>query len=156
MNDEISGPEIQPADRRLRRVAMVLLPAMLVAALVGLSWLRRRMLDLEYTALTSPSEAAQGVMMLSSRVFVGAALVLGVFGSWYFAVAWKTLRSERFPPEGVPVLRDTPIRSGAAARLRGFVGLFLALLMLLTALALPTLGPQALYDVFLPAFERAE
>ena len=156
MSDQEPNPEIQPANRIFRRVLGLLVPTLLLGGVGSLYWLQQRRLDLEYAALTSPHEAAQGIVDLSSRYFAVLALVLGLVASWYVVVAWKTLRTERFPPEGIPVARDTPIRHGTAARRRGYVGLFLAVLMLLTALALPTLGPRALYDVFLPAFELTE
>lgn len=148
--------EIQPATPWLRRLVLVLVPALLAGSALATYWLRRRLLDLEYLALSSPSDAAQGLLELSARFLLGLAVVLGVLGSWYAVVAWKTLRSERFPPEGVAVPRDTPVRHGVAARIRGLVGLFLALLLLLMAVVLPTFGPWMLYEVLWPAFEMTE
>ena len=150
------SPSVQPANPTFRRVLTILLPTLLVAGGVGIYWLHRRLLDLEYLALSSPAEAAESVLALATKSFVVLAAVLVVVGSWFLVVAWKTLRSERFPPEGVPVARDTTIREGSPARVRGLAGLFLAMVILVTALALPTVGPQLLYDVFLPAFDRVE
>lgn len=155
-DQQTDQPSVEAADPTFRRVLVILLPTLLAASVASLYWLHRRMLDLEYQALTSPSDAAEGVLSVATKSFVVLALVLAVVGSWFLVVAWKTLRSERFPPEGVPVARDTAIREGGPARVRGLVGMFLAFVILLTALALPTVGPQLLYDVFLPAFDRVE
>lgn len=153
---EIEMVEIQPATRWFRLSVSIFLPALLAAAVLALLRLHARMDELDYLALTDPSVAADGILVWSFRFFAGLAVLLGLVGAWYTAVAWKTLRSERYPPEGVPVARDTEVRRGSAARARGMLGLFLAVLLLLTALLLPTFGPRFLYDTLRPALEAGE
>lgn len=138
--------EIQPADPRLRRIVLLLLAVVAVAGAWGLWWLEGRLDDLLYVALRSPQEAAEGILGLAFRLFVLGSLGAALCGAWFFAVSWKTLRSERYPPPDVGVVRPTRIVEGRAARIRGLAGLLLAVFLLVLAVALPTVGLELLQE----------
>lgn len=142
--------EIQPVDPRLRRIVLLLLLVVAVAGAGGLWWLEGRLDDLFYVALRSPQDAAVGILGLAFRLFVAGSAGAAICGAWFFAVSWKTLRSERFPPPGVGVVRQTRIVEGRAARIRGLAGLFAAVILLLLAVALPTVGLELLQERLLP------
>ena len=54
--------------------------------------------------------------------------------------SWQTLRSHRFPPPGMRVMRDTPVVRAGPAHLLGACGLGLAALLLLAGSVLPVIA----------------
>jgi len=112
-----------------KKVLLALLLLGLVSA-AGLLALRASLQGLMAVADTDP-DAALSQLRTVLHVFTAATAVASVFlAAWFTSLAGKTLRSGRYPPPGVRVLRDTGLRTGAAAR-RMAIGLILAALVVL-------------------------
>ncbi|NQU22182.1 MAG: hypothetical protein HQ567_12935, partial [Candidatus Nealsonbacteria bacterium] len=60
-------------------------------------------------------QAAAGAVRLTA-IFssIGTASFVGM-GFWFWWLGRKIVRADRYPPPGMKVIRDTPVRTGAAA-----------------------------------------
>jgi len=122
--------KILHADLKLKkRVARSMSAAALVGvvAAVGVRWYMAQQLVL---AQTDVENAVINAMWLirSFAVIAGAGLLLG---SLYWArLALKIGRSGQYPPPRMSVLKDTPIRTGAAAKCYGYTAAAVAMLLL--------------------------
>lgn len=108
--------QIVPADKKLRK--LVLVAAVLVAAvgLPVLAVLHGYLREIENQAQRNPQAAVQKAICLTAIVawvgglgFVGAGLRL-------FRLGRRINRADRFPPPGMKVIKNTPVRTGAKAR----------------------------------------
>ncbi len=140
---EDSQPEIVPADRRLRRLAVAAVVLLSIGGVAGILSLRSSMdqIDkLKEDDLPAAAHRLQSVVAVVAWVgglsFVGCAL-------WLFQLGWRTNRAGRYPPPGMKVIKDTPVRTGSAARAIANLALVGALL----AAAVGTLGMWRLYQV---------
>lgn len=124
--------EIQQADPRSRRFALMCIA---VAAVLGSGALV--LLESHRQSLLSwfqgSSSHAQASIIVAALVLLLAPLFLMAAWVWNFGV--RVLRGNRHPPEGVKVIRDTPVSRGAAARLYGRLYQALAALLLLAGLS---------------------
>lgn len=66
--------------------------------------------------------------------------VISILFSLFFArLAFYILRSQKFPAPEMEVLRDTPIKTGKSARLKGYLVLAISIIMFIVAIAAPML-----------------
>ena len=122
--------EIQQADPRSRRLALMCVAVAAVlgsAALILLESHRQSLLSW----FQGSSSRAQVSIIVAALVLLLAPLFLMAAWVWNFGV--RVLRGNRHPPEGVKVIRDTPVCRGAAARLYGRLYQALAALLVLAA-----------------------
>jgi hypothetical protein len=129
-------PDIQKADPVARHTALLIIS---VAALIGVAGvlllehyrpkLEQLLEDNAHVLLAHPEMVAAALLGLMLPVYV-AAIYLWRHGTVIVA-------SERFPPPGQPVVRDTVIVSGRMAVYRGRIIQALALVLLLAGLSLP-------------------
>ncbi len=115
--------EVVRADRRSRRMVPVLVAAALAVCGILFFWLRpwgvRLLLTME------PDQALRTIKWALVILFLG-----GTPGAAYLMNLGRRILSEnRFPPTGMKVLKDTPVVTGRAARIRGGTILALALVM---------------------------
>jgi hypothetical protein len=119
--------EIQRADPRERRRALVLLAVGTVAGAIALLWLKG-WLDEQ---ITRPPAEARATLLAAFRI-AATVMVLSISAAsiYLWRLGWRIERSARFPPPGQRVLRDTPVLKGpdAISRGRRLRGLALALL----------------------------
>lgn len=141
--------EIIRADRRLRILIVWIAAVLLVGGLVGLTALHRHFDRLQGLSEADYEVALRQVQRLTT-VFcwvVGASFA-GI-GLWFGRLAWKVLRTDRYPPPGWKVVKDTPVRTGRDARRMAYLllgggilvaGLGVACAWYLHRLALAALG----------------
>ncbi|MCB1772494.1 MAG: hypothetical protein KDI88_02675 [Gammaproteobacteria bacterium] len=105
-------PEIQYADPEARRRALRWL---VPSALVGL------LLAAVLTYMGSGDDVDSAVtsvyLMLAALIVIAALMLWPLYRLWNTGRAAR--RTRRFPPEGLAVIRDTPVHRGDAAVLRG-------------------------------------
>jgi hypothetical protein len=124
--------EIVRADRAMRRTALVVGLGLVVALVVALRSAERFLGSLSVLSQASPAEA-----VLWFAAFIVPLLVLVVVaGVDAGRRSLSTLRESRFPPDGMRVLRDTPVIRGRPARVIGAVGCTLCATLLVAALLL--------------------
>lgn len=129
-------PDIQKADAIARRRGFLIISVAAVIAATGVLLLEhyRPKLEQLLTAhadflLAHPELIAAAFLVLMLPIYAAA------FCLWRLGVT--TVASERFPPPGKPVVRDTVILSGSMAVFRGRIIQALALFLLLAGLSLP-------------------
>jgi hypothetical protein len=125
--------EIQQADLRSRRFALVCVAVAAVggaAALVLLESHRQSLISW----FQSSSFQAQVSVLVAVLLLLLAPLFL--MAAWVWSLGVRVLRGNRHPPEGVKVIRDTPVSRGAAARLYGRLYQGLAALFVLAGLSI--------------------
>lgn len=115
-------PNIQRADPRLRKQALLWILAILVAGLLAL-----RYIALRPTPETLPLWIGGSVGL--------SAVVIAAFAVYLWRLGVRIKASLRFPPPGLRVIRDTVIMDGADARRRGILLQVLAVVLLLWVLA---------------------
>lgn len=127
--------KLDRADRKERMRWVGILLVMAIAGGAAILWL--------VPALTGHLESADPERALKIGVITIALLTIP-FVLVGFAIVWlarRTLASERFPPPGVKVIKDTVVLRGRDARRRGYVlmvlGIFLTVLSLYGSLIMP-------------------
>lgn len=130
--------EVQPADPRARRVALLVLAAGFVAG-VALLWALEagRPAVARWLREDPARTAARARLLLAGLALAtsGPALAAGVY---LWRLGSRIVTAERFPPPGLRMVQDTMVLTGDAARTRGriFQALGLVLFVAGSALAL--------------------
>jgi hypothetical protein len=125
-------PEIVPGDPVLRRKALAVGAGVVIALLVAMVSARDLLGSLSALSQTSPGEA-----LLWFGAFMVPILALAiVVGAEALRRSLATLRQGRFPPSGMPMLRDTPVLRGRLARIIGILGCTLGATLLVVTLLL--------------------
>lgn len=145
--------DIQPADPRARRTAVRIVLVGAVAGAVLLWWSQRAMPDLEAWVLRVPgAEAWRATVVLGAVGVLLAAPLLG-FAAYLWMFARRVARSQRFPPPGMGVVRETPVLSGQRAVTRARV--LQGLSVVLAALALGLIAMLVVLGLLFAARLRA-
>ncbi len=126
-----SMTQVQRADPGTRRISLVCL-----VVFAGLGTVVFVLLDRYRESLLSWFVANESHVQVS--ILIGALLLLFMplllIAAWIWSFGGRVLRGSRHPPEGVKVVRNTPVTHGAAARLYGRLYQALAALIVLAAL----------------------
>jgi len=129
-----------PPDPRARKQAIVLATLLGIAGLALLLVVRRETAQINKLARDQRAAAVQR----AQRLVIGVACcgVVGFVGMgvWFWRLGRRIRRADQFPPPGMKVVRETPIRTGAAAWRIAGVADFAALLSLIGAAALGYFG----------------
>jgi hypothetical protein len=70
-------------------------------------------------ASSDPARTRSRAQLLIALVSIIVLAPLAGFGHYVWRLGTRTLREERFPPEGLSVIRDVLVMRGAQARARG-------------------------------------
>jgi len=107
---------IAQADPRARRLAMAAAVVMFAAGGVLLWLLEGRLRAIRQMVQQNPAAAAQQAVQIAGWVaWAGGAGMVGL-GVWLWRLGRRINRTGRFPPPGMKVVRDTPVRTGPQAR----------------------------------------
>ena len=128
MNDQ----QIARADAELRRTSCYILLAVLIFFAL-LSYFLEAYLD------GTNIDTNEMIRRLYNAVYIlGASISLIIYPLWRLYLFGRRVRFEqRFPPQGVKVIRDTEILQGRPAKLRGYLIEICSLLMGILFLAIP-------------------
>ena len=128
MNDQ----KIARADPQLRKTSCYILIAVLIF-LALLSYFLQAYLD------SSDIDSNELIRRLYNAVYLlGFSISLVIYPLWRFYLFGRRVRFEqRFPPQGVKVIRDTEILQGRPAQLRGYLIEICSMLMGMMFLAIP-------------------
>ena len=120
MNDAddqpVSDGQIIRADPRARKTAMAVSVAILLLA-AALLWCLRayQKAVLDAARWNQPAAVAKALRLADTAACLGGLGLLAA-GVWFARLAVRIGRSGRFPPPGMKVIRDTPLRTGVKAR----------------------------------------
>ena len=107
--------EIVPADKTQRRLVLLVAVVAIAAAVVLIGVLKRQVDVLREAPDDELWQAAEKTLRLTALFSgVGTAGFAGM-GFWFWWLGRKIIRAGRYPPPGMKVVRDTPVRTGAAA-----------------------------------------
>jgi hypothetical protein len=132
MNSVRSTPQVQQADlgaRRFTLMCLVVFAGLGTAAFVLLERYRPSLLS---WFLANEPHVQVGILIVALLVLFVPLLLIA---AWIWNFGGRVLRGGRHPPEGVKVIRDTPVIHGAAARRYGRLYQALAALCALAALS---------------------
>ena len=112
----MSQPEIIPADTRLRARAIVLAVALTVVGIIAMVLLKVQLRGIEELAEDDLPAAFEKALRLTTAIAWIAGLSFVGMGLWLWRLGRRINRADRFPPPGAKVIKDTPVRTGPAAR----------------------------------------
>lgn len=142
--DPSGEPEIHPASPGAVRRAAWLLVATIVlgsaAILAVQSWLEPALQERVRQAAGDPARSVRELTLLWYAAFAGPVLLLAGVAGWLGWLARSVLKEERFPPEGMQLLRPVPVRRGPEARRRGRWLAIYAVLVLVVAVGVTLLA----------------
>jgi hypothetical protein len=113
------GMEIQPADPAARRRALILLSALAGGGFVLLLGGAAMGEDLAAWVNEDPARSRARltrIFTITTTSYFGIHLL---FAAWSARLGFGVIRSQRFPPPGMAVVRDTRVITGKPARSRG-------------------------------------
>ena len=128
--------EIVRADNRLRRRVQWLAGFVTVGGLITLAILYSNLRGINDLADEDLDAAVDQAVRLATVIGWITGLSFVGIGVWFLRLARRIRRSGRFPPPGMKVIKDTPVKTGTRARL-------IANLALATGLASALLGAGA-------------
>ena len=111
-------PQVQHADPTARKKAILLLAVGTVFGVLILSAIDWYQADFERWFIEGP-EHPEGKFTWILIAFALVSLPLLFAGVYFWRMGRLVIDTQRFPPPGIPVIRDTPILSGKDAVVRG-------------------------------------
>ena len=124
--------EVQQADPRTRRFALLCLVLAAGLGTGALVLLDRYRQSLSSWFLGNERNAQLTIIVLALLLLLVPLLLMA---GWVWRYGIRVLRGNRHPPQGVKVIRDTPVVHGAGARLYGRLYQALAAGFVLVALS---------------------
>lgn len=135
--------EIVPADKRLRRWAILVAVLLTAAGLVVIGVLHGQLQELDKQAAENLQAAKETAIRLTAIVaWVGGLGFVGM-GAWFWWLGRHINRADRFPPPGMKVIKDTSVRTGSKARTLANLAQLAALLCVVVG----TIGMWYLYQL---------
>lgn len=138
--------EVQPADPRARRAALLIIAVGFVAGVVLLWGLEAGQPAVARWLREDPARTAARAQLLLAGLAVATSGPALAAGAYLWRLGSRIVAAERFPPPGLRMVQETLVLTGAAARSRGRIfqglGLMLTLAGAAIALLLLRLAPR--------------
>ncbi len=128
--------QTQPPDPRARRNAVLLVIMLAVLGTIALIAMERFIDDLRELTREDPYLAIVRVNSAIKLLAVSIGLGLAGFAAWLARLSLQAHRTQRFPPPGTRVIRETRVLTGEAARARARLGFGLAAAVAVAGLGL--------------------
>ena len=123
------GSQIIPADPNARAFTLGISLTILFLGALALWWLKGYEKQLVDLAEVDRPAAIAKTLQLVDIVVVAGGIGLVAAGIWFGALGHRTVKSGRFPPPGMRVIRDTSVRTGARAHVTATVIFLIAALL---------------------------
>jgi len=108
--------DIVPADKEFRKRFIIFLVLIVIVFVVTILSMKSYLDQMEHLSRVHPDLAMKKVMfLLKLWLGLGSLPILG-FGVYQILLARRILKSGRFPPPRMKVIRDTKIQTGAKAK----------------------------------------
>ncbi len=128
--------EVQAADPRARRVALIVLAIAFVAGTLLLWALNTSQSAVASWLREDPARTVRRARWLLAGLAVVTSGPAIAAGAYLLRLGSRVIAAERFPPPGMRVVQDTTVVTGDAARSRGRLFQGLAAILLLAAAGL--------------------
>jgi hypothetical protein len=125
--------EIQHADPRARRLAILLVVGATLLGSISIALAQTYRPALLEWITRDPGRMDLRLTLISGVLALGVVGPLAAFAVYLLSIGNRIVRTERFPPPGVAMTRDTIVVSGAHARRRGRMMQLLAVILVLLA-----------------------
>jgi hypothetical protein len=110
-----------PADKRLRKTAIIVLSLIVVGLMASSPYLNSRLAEWREAAADQPEAALSRFSSLFQWLLGLTALLVSAASVYLIVIAVRVLKADRYPPPGLRVIRDTPLRTGRQARITAYV-----------------------------------
>jgi hypothetical protein len=122
--------QIERADRRARRRAGVLVAIGAAAGLLIYWGVRSRLPALHAWIAQDPAQTPIRLKLIATGLAAAVAVPTLLFARHFWRLGNRVVRSNRYPPPGMRVIRDTVVWQGDSARRRGRMLQGVALILL--------------------------
>lgn len=139
-------PDVIPADKELRKKAIILVVAVVVVCALLMYLINAYMDSLNALFCTDPKLArvkARTLIIWSLRT-VG--LSVAILGAYYIQRGVKIIRIDRYPWPGMKVIRDTRVVRGRLAKVLGFLIIVLSSTLLVCGTLLAWYYPYKIME----------
>ena len=136
--------EIHPVDPEYRKLIVLVLVVVCLAAVLGVLLLDHRLGELQLMALSAPADAAVELRATARWLFVAIGGGALVGAALLFRLAVRVAREGRYPPSRSRVLRDTRVARGRRARAIAAVVAALGVLLLMAGAVVSWRAERAL------------
>lgn len=109
--------EIVRADKKRRIWVLAGLGALALMGALAIHGASDRLDEVKRLSASNPREAMEKLQGLVTVFRIANAAISLVSAAWLFSTAARILRSGRFPPEGMVVVRDVKVIRGVRAKL---------------------------------------
>ena len=131
--------QIERADPRTRRRAMTLLAIGAAFGVLLFVLVESRLPALQKWVIEDPNQAEGRLRVVASGLAAVVAVPTLLFAAYFWRLGGRVIRSSRFPPPGMRVVRDTVVRDGASAKRVGRILQAMALMLTFTVGGLLTI-----------------
>jgi uncharacterized protein YneF (UPF0154 family) len=138
--------DIIPADKALRKKAIIIVVALAVAGVLGFYIVDRYMDSLNALFCTDPKLArvkARTLVLWSLRI---GGFFIGVLSGYFISVGIRIIRIGQYPWPGMRVMRDTRIVRGRLAKVLGFLIILLSSVLLVCGTLLAWYYPNKIME----------
>jgi hypothetical protein len=111
--------QIERADPRTRRWAVALVALGAAGGLLAFLVAESRLPALHAWITEDPAQVQTRLKLIASGLAAAVAVPTLLLAAYYWRLGGRVIRSNRFPPPGMRVIRDTVIWHGESARRRG-------------------------------------
>ncbi len=129
--------EIQKADPKARRIAIILVLAGVAVGVISVVRFEHTRHRFAAWLLSDPDQFMDRARIVLTVIAVPMSLALFALALSSWRLAARVIASQRFPPPGLAVIRDTRVISGARARRFARVQLGFAALVTLLGILTP-------------------
>jgi MFS family permease len=121
---DLKTEEIIPADKGLRKKAIILVIGIVLAVMIVGPYLSGYLADLRQEGLERPESAYPKMITLVKWVLGSAALGITLTGVYLLVIAFRALKAGRYPPPGMKVIKETRVKTGLQARIMAYLLIF--------------------------------
>jgi len=124
-------------DKDYKKKVIIILIISIIAGLAALAYFHIYFQEIKELAEYDHEQALAKMLFLFRIIMVSMAFTLASFGIYMSRVSIKTIISEQFPPPGIKVVKKTGLIFGRPAKIRGYIGIILAILIIITGITFP-------------------
>jgi hypothetical protein len=122
--------DMVPADKNLRKKIIFLLVFFVLGIMLLSPYLNSRLADWRQAAAENPETALARYSPLIKWLLGITALMVSAASTYLIVVAIRILRTDRYPPPGLKVIRDTRLQTGRRAKITAYVLLVNSIVMI--------------------------
>lgn len=140
--------QVLKPDKEYRKKAIIILIISIIAGLGVLAYFQVYIDDVKELAKYDRDQALTKIFFMLKIIMISMAFTLASFGIYVLRLSIKTIISEQFPPPGIKVIKETQVLRGSPAKNRGFMGVMLAVAIIISGMSFPAFFYMKIANVF--------